>query len=102
MLRFRSPGKPDAKPPPDSGGRTFADRGAAWAYACGLSTRIIRVRREVLTVLCYHRIEEFAPGRFQGFHETISASPEAFERHLEYLCDHFTPISVSELAGFIR
>src|SRR5215216_840612 len=81
--------------------RYFADRVLAWAYQHGVTGRVMNVRRQLLTIVCYHRVEELAPGCFQGFLENISASPENFERQIRYLRDHFDPISASELGCFI-
>lgn len=75
----------------------LAGRVLAWAYNRGLTNRITRLWRDALTVVCYHRIGDLSPARFFGFERNLSASPENLETHVDYLCKHFSPISVSEL-----
>jgi peptidoglycan/xylan/chitin deacetylase (PgdA/CDA1 family) len=69
----------------------------AWAYNCGMTNRITNLWRDALIVVCYHRVGTPQPGRFLGFTRNVSASPENFERQIDYLCKQFSPISVSEL-----
>jgi peptidoglycan/xylan/chitin deacetylase (PgdA/CDA1 family) len=73
-----------------------------WAYRRGLTTRIGNFRNTALTVVCYHRIGHPLQDRFVGFTPNISASPEGFERQIDYLCEHFSPIGISELNEFIN
>ena len=67
----------------------------------GLPAELIRVRRRLLTIVCYHRVLGLMRDRFQGFRENISASPENFEHQIRYLSQHFDPISASDLGGCI-
>jgi peptidoglycan/xylan/chitin deacetylase (PgdA/CDA1 family) len=80
----------------------LADRVLSWAYDRGVTNRITSLRRAALTVVCYHRIGDPASSRFHGFTPNISASSENFERHIDYLCKHFTPIRASDLSGFFN
>ena len=73
----------------------------AWIYERGLIDRAIGLRRNTLTVVCYHRIGALAPVPTASFIPNISALPETFERQIDYLCKHFTPIAASELSQFI-
>jgi len=79
-----------------SSGR-LTGRMLAWAYHRGVTGRIAGLWRDALTVLCYHRLGEPAPDRFCGFEPNISASPQSFERQIDYICRKFNPISVSQL-----
>lgn len=79
--------------------RPFTGRLLSWAYDLGVTNGIASLWRDVLTVVCYHRIGDPSSGRFHGFTPNISASPENFARHIDHLRKHFTPISASELSA---
>jgi peptidoglycan/xylan/chitin deacetylase (PgdA/CDA1 family) len=58
---------------------------------------------ERLTVLAYHRVTPLGSGEFRGFRQVVSASPQGFERQLEWIrSSSFTPIGLSDLLRFMR
>jgi peptidoglycan/xylan/chitin deacetylase (PgdA/CDA1 family) len=82
--------------------RGAVGRIAALAHRGGLTDRILRWQRtDRLTVLCYHRVAEPEPGRFQGFRTNISATPQGFREQIAYLARHFTPIALHDLHAFL-
>jgi peptidoglycan/xylan/chitin deacetylase (PgdA/CDA1 family) len=80
----------------------LAGRVLAWAYDRGVTNRIARLWRDALTVVCYHRVGDPIPARFLGFERNLSASAKNLEDHVDYLCKHFSPISVSELSECLQ
>jgi peptidoglycan/xylan/chitin deacetylase (PgdA/CDA1 family) len=82
--------------------RQVARRLIASCSSVGLINVLAVLPRQVLSVLCYHRVDVVAPERFQGFVPNISASPQCFERQIDYLLAHFTPVSIDQLVGWLR
>ena len=54
--------------------------------------------RDRLLVLAYHRIGEVPPGDYPFQSETISATPEEFERQLVFLKNNFDVVNFHQLA----
>jgi peptidoglycan/xylan/chitin deacetylase (PgdA/CDA1 family) len=79
----------------------LVDRFLSLAHNSGLTGRITDLRR-VLTVICYHRVGNIRSDGFVGFRPNISASPEDFERQIEYVSKRFAPISIVDLVKFIE
>lgn len=50
-----------------------------------------------LTVLCYHRVGDPAVLGRDGDPGVVSATPEAFARHMRHFASRFTPISMDDL-----
>ncbi len=61
-----------------------------------------RYHRERLTVICYHRVWPAGDPRFAGYKPTISASPEVFAQHIDYIRERHNPISASDLAHWLE
>lgn len=55
-----------------------------------------------LTVLCYHRIADAGDPATGGFPANISASPQGFLQQLEIVTRHYRPVSVAEVARWLR
>lgn len=55
-----------------------------------------------LTVLNYHRINNSSHMRFDTFKPNVSATPEAFARHMKYVGDNFNVITCQDLALYLR
>jgi peptidoglycan/xylan/chitin deacetylase (PgdA/CDA1 family) len=58
------------------------------------------VQKPGLTVLTYHRIGD--PGTNLFYDPVISATPDAFEAQIKWLCSHFKLLTVGELAERIH
>lgn len=74
----------------------------AWAFDRGVIDSTVALRRNVLPVLCYHRIGSADGISKTGFAPNFSASPDNFEQQIVYLCKHLSPISASDLKQFIE
>jgi peptidoglycan/xylan/chitin deacetylase (PgdA/CDA1 family) len=59
-------------------------------------------RRDRLTVICYHRVWPSEDGRFAGYKPTISATPGAFTKQIDFIRRHYNPISAQTLANWIE
>lgn len=55
-----------------------------------------------LTVLAYHRIENWNHPDFDFFVQNVSATPELFDREMEYIDSHFNVIDLNTLLLFIQ
>jgi peptidoglycan/xylan/chitin deacetylase (PgdA/CDA1 family) len=86
---------------PDDSPRSVAGRVLTWSFERGLIDRIARSRSGFLTVLCYHRVVQPQPDRFQGFRANISASPDDFRKQIDYLLRHYTPVSVHDVRAWL-
>ncbi len=51
-----------------------------------------------VNVLLYHRIDYPRSPDFSGFAGNVSATPEMFEKHLDYIGRHYNVISIGEFA----
>jgi peptidoglycan/xylan/chitin deacetylase (PgdA/CDA1 family) len=58
--------------------------------------------KDVLTVLCYHRVLHGADDRFQGYKPNISAFLEGFVSQMDYLRAHFNPIALRDLVAWLE
>jgi peptidoglycan/xylan/chitin deacetylase (PgdA/CDA1 family) len=54
-----------------------------------------------LTVLAYHRIDDYKSPDFCGYAPIVSASPQLFEREMAFVEQHFNVIDLDELQAFI-
>ncbi len=55
--------------------------------------------RRRLTALAYHRIADASDPALAGFAGNVSATPEGFAAHLDFLSRHFQVIGVDDLLG---
>jgi peptidoglycan/xylan/chitin deacetylase (PgdA/CDA1 family) len=60
------------------------------------------LRKNKLTVICYHRVHNPEQTGFSGFAPTISASRDVFIRQIDYLKAHYNPISLSDLVAWMH
>jgi peptidoglycan/xylan/chitin deacetylase (PgdA/CDA1 family) len=60
-----------------------------------------RLQRDLLTVICYHRVLHVDDHCFQGFKPTVSATPESFAQQMDYLRSHHNPIRLRDLAAWL-
>lgn len=82
---------------------SLAARINAHCHRTGLTDLLAAWRcRDHLTVLCYHRVAEPDPDRFQGFRTNISATPRGFRAQIEYLARRFSPITLADLRAFVQ
>ena len=56
----------------------------------------------VLTVLCYHRVEDPFRSDFNLFRPNVSATPLEFARQLDYVRRHYSVITCEHLLGWLR
>lgn len=82
-------------------GRVFA----LWldlAFRLGVfeSARLLHARS--LTVLNYHRIDDFDSPDFDLFRPNVSAAPETFAQQMDYLRARYNVISLERLAAWLR
>jgi peptidoglycan/xylan/chitin deacetylase (PgdA/CDA1 family) len=55
-----------------------------------------------LTVLAYHRIFDWTAPDFDYYIPNVSATPEMFNRQMDYVEQHFNVISLDQLLAFIQ
>ncbi|MBZ0308392.1 MAG: polysaccharide deacetylase family protein [Anaerolineae bacterium] len=58
--------------------------------------------RSRLTVLAYHRIADSYAPDFDFYAPNVSATPEMFERHLEYIGQHFNVVDIQAVVDFVE
>lgn len=56
----------------------------------------------VLTVLCYHRVEDPFRSDFNLFRPNVSASPLEFARQMDYVRRHYSVITCEHLLSWLR
>ena len=74
----------------------------AWEKRLSPAGWLGRVHSDHLTAICYHRVWPAANSRFRGYKPNISATPDAFARQIDYLREHYNPISIRELADWLN
>lgn len=55
-----------------------------------------------ITVLAYHRIADHEDETFHTFVPNVSATPNAFAGQMDFLREHFRPISLDDLLAWLR
>jgi peptidoglycan/xylan/chitin deacetylase (PgdA/CDA1 family) len=60
------------------------------------------LQRDVLTVICYHRVLHVDDHRFHGFKPTVSATPEGFTQQMDYLRSRYNPIRLRDLVAWLN
>ncbi len=58
--------------------------------------------RSRLTVLAYHRINDSYAPDFDFYGPNVSATPEMFERHLEYIGKNFNVVDLQAVVDFVE
>ena len=82
-------------------GLSLATRSTAFSRFVGLLERFGDRRTDLLRVLTYHRVDErdAHPELNPGL---LSATPEDFDRQMEFLAAHYRVISIDELLDVSR
>jgi len=52
-----------------------------------------------LTVLAYHRVADHQAPGFDTYRRNVSAAPEEFSRQMDYVAEHFHPVSLGRVAA---
>jgi len=52
-----------------------------------------------LTVLAYHRVVDPHGTGFDTYRRNVSATPQEFGRHMDYVAEHFQPVSLAQVEG---
>jgi peptidoglycan/xylan/chitin deacetylase (PgdA/CDA1 family) len=55
-----------------------------------------------LTVLMYHRVRHIVGVPFSEYQPTVSATPMQFEEQMAFIRDHFNPVSLGRLTGWLH
>lgn len=88
--------------PSDTRPRSFLKRKV---LDLAFETGLIRLGRGLwaksLTVVNYHRIDDPYRGDFDSFKPNVSATPQAFERQMEYLAKWFNIVSLRDLVEWL-
>ena len=71
-------------------------------HKAGAFDAIHSLRPNRLTVLNYHRINDYSKPDFDNFLPNVSASPDQFAMQLDYLKDRFNFISVDDLIDWLN
>jgi peptidoglycan/xylan/chitin deacetylase (PgdA/CDA1 family) len=57
--------------------------------------------KQRLTVLAYHRINDYPSPDFLGYAPIVSASPQMFERQMEFVAQHYNVIELEALQRYV-
>ena len=80
---------------------TKIDKSLALLHSLGLHHIARPFLSNFLTVLNYHRVDYPFQKSFQTFRPNISATPEDFERQMEYVSNHYDVISGQDLLAYL-
>lgn len=61
-----------------------------------------RLAPKLITVLAYHRIADINDDAFSTFAPNVSATPEMFAVQMDYLRQHYNPISLDHLLAWLK
>lgn len=67
----------------------------------GAIQNVLRLHKNALTVLCYHRIADPSGVEPPGFLPTISASPELFAQHMAFIQAYCSPVSLRDVVDWL-
>lgn len=71
------------------------------AYETGLIRAGRGLWARSLTVVNYHRIDDPFRGDFDSFKPNVSATPQVFERQMEYLAEWFNVVSLKDVVEWL-
>ena len=71
-------------------------------YKMGVWNALRSIHRSSLTVLNYHRVDNYSRPDFQTYKSNVSATPELFALQMEYVKRHYNVISCRELFAALR
>ena len=71
-------------------------------YKMGVWDAMRFLHRNSLTVLNYHRVDNYSRPDFQTYKSNVSATPELFALQMEYVKRHYHVISCGELFAALR
>ena len=71
-------------------------------FRAGAFDVIHRLTPGRLTVLAYHRVVDWNVPDFDTFKPVVSATPAAFAAQMDFICERFNVVSVSDVLAWLR